>query len=696
MTTSFTSRLGTAPEEAVKAPCVTSSASNLTLNGEQTVGGKAVVAGDRVLVRSQTDATENGIYVVSTGAWSRATDWNGAGDVIDGMMVLDSYNNTLYYASFTGSFTIDATEVTFTASPLAASVAITGVQNATHINATAGGAVDVITASFSPAITAYVNGMQVHVRASGANTSTTPTINLDSVGAKTIVKNGNQALVAGDIPRADYEMLLRYNSTNDVFELLNPSLKDVLATEKGAELVGYISDAANAVARTLDSKAQGFKQVSDFMTTAEIADIRSGSPSLDVTAAVQKAITDCVDNGYDLDIDGLCRITSSLNIDRVVDGAAFDSWFKIYSSNGGGIYVDTAITMFSSSISFTTAPVTQLTKFDGLRFVASSASLAAYVLDDARFLRTAFVNCSFSKIKCLLSTIYVQSIFLLNCNARRWNGTFFKTVAQAYDVQVIGGMYEGAGGTDGFDCISPIGCKFWTQIEGLSGTALKLPDTQGVDISCYMEANAVADIDFKTGQTVPNYGINLHGSLISRSNAIYGIKWGECNGCVSHGNWHTYNMHDLDANSEVDINDFAQVNLSNFDAITHIGFRKGTVGSLTVRGANSASYTVSGQTAKYFRYAKRVDIDITLTLTSTGTNAQDQIYILSGLPYAAETSGFLCGQVEVIGSSVNNGISPVYLSSASPARVQSSIDVIPANVSTDNWTVRFLLSYLVA
>lgn len=47
---------------------------NLTLSGTQTVDGVALVAGDRVLADAQTTATEDGIYVVAAGAWSRATD----------------------------------------------------------------------------------------------------------------------------------------------------------------------------------------------------------------------------------------------------------------------------------------------------------------------------------------------------------------------------------------------------------------------------------------------------------------------------------------------------------------------------------------------------------------------------------------------------------------------------------------------
>ncbi len=72
---------------ALKSPCVAVSNANLTLSGEQTVNSIAVVEEDRVLVKDQTDTTENGIYVVETGAWGRAKDFDGNRDIVDGTLV---------------------------------------------------------------------------------------------------------------------------------------------------------------------------------------------------------------------------------------------------------------------------------------------------------------------------------------------------------------------------------------------------------------------------------------------------------------------------------------------------------------------------------------------------------------------------------------------------------------------------------
>ncbi|MEY9157339.1 hypothetical protein [Bradyrhizobium japonicum] len=70
-----------------KEPVRAASTANLALAGLSTVDGVVLVAGDRVLVKSQTDATQNGIYTASEGIWQRAPDFNYSRAMIAGMKV---------------------------------------------------------------------------------------------------------------------------------------------------------------------------------------------------------------------------------------------------------------------------------------------------------------------------------------------------------------------------------------------------------------------------------------------------------------------------------------------------------------------------------------------------------------------------------------------------------------------------------
>lgn len=88
--------------------------------------------------------------------------------------------------------------------------------------AVAGGTADAITASYTIPINTLVDGQLCYVRAGAANATTTPTFSPDGITARTITKNGGQALVAGDIYGAGHELVLRYRLSATRWELMNP------------------------------------------------------------------------------------------------------------------------------------------------------------------------------------------------------------------------------------------------------------------------------------------------------------------------------------------------------------------------------------------------------------------------------------------------------------------------------------------
>ena len=100
---------------ALKVPVVAATTANITLNGTQTIDTVAVVANDRVLVKDQTDATENGVYVVSADDWTRSTDTADVGDLLTGTEVRVNGGTQAgrWYISTTGTITPGTTEVTW-------------------------------------------------------------------------------------------------------------------------------------------------------------------------------------------------------------------------------------------------------------------------------------------------------------------------------------------------------------------------------------------------------------------------------------------------------------------------------------------------------------------------------------------------------------------------------------------------------
>lgn len=68
---------------------------NIALAGLQAVDGVALVAGDRVLVKNQAGAKDNGLYVVSAGAWARTADADANAEVTLAMLVSVEQGATL-------------------------------------------------------------------------------------------------------------------------------------------------------------------------------------------------------------------------------------------------------------------------------------------------------------------------------------------------------------------------------------------------------------------------------------------------------------------------------------------------------------------------------------------------------------------------------------------------------------------------
>jgi hypothetical protein len=73
-----------------KQPVLCATTANITLTGLQTLDGVTVVAGDRVLVKNQSTASQNGIYLASATAWSRAPDADVWTDLISAITFVET------------------------------------------------------------------------------------------------------------------------------------------------------------------------------------------------------------------------------------------------------------------------------------------------------------------------------------------------------------------------------------------------------------------------------------------------------------------------------------------------------------------------------------------------------------------------------------------------------------------------------
>ena len=250
-----------------------------------------------------------------------------------------------------------------------------------------------------------------------------------------------------------------------------------------------------------------------------------GDGVADDTLAVQAAIDAAIASNpvRSVLVNGLCRITAPLKIDRLIDTSIDNIWFLVFSNTGGGFYVDSAITILDTNFDYSLAPKTSQIMFQNLIFEADSPTTAAYVMS-AGYLRTAFSGCSFQKIKFFAGTVapqWSQSIYLDKCVARSWQGTWFENLTETYDLKVSQTMIEassialGTLGSPAFNIGTANGCAFTDSvIEGLYGFAIKYKGANGLQISGnYFEGNYGPEIDGTESDAAHfAFGVNVCGN----------------------------------------------------------------------------------------------------------------------------------------------------------------------------------------
>lgn len=160
---------GLDPKPAVRAMSAANIASK---SGTTTIDGVTLAVNDRVLLTAQTTASENGIWVIQSGAWTRPPDYAAGSSTVvtDGAYVLveqgTQYKGTGWIISTQGAITVDTTATVWQqfqgASATTAGNGITVTGNQVAVKNGNG-----ITFDGSQAVTLNLNGSSLNLSASG-------------------------------------------------------------------------------------------------------------------------------------------------------------------------------------------------------------------------------------------------------------------------------------------------------------------------------------------------------------------------------------------------------------------------------------------------------------------------------------------------------------------------------------------------
>ena len=210
------------------------------------------------------------------------------------------------------------------------------VQDSTLTYLTSVSGTDTITATAPVSMNAYAAGQTFRFIAAGANTTTSVTLNINSIGAKNITKNGTTALAVGDIPASSVVVVV-YDGTQ--FQLTTlPTYTPTITLSSNNTWTG--KQTFNGTSSLISSK---FVNAIEGITVS--ATVATGTINYDVTTQSVLYYTSNASANWTVNFRGSSG--STLN-SVLATGEAITVVFLV--TQGATAYYNNAITIDSTSV----------------------------------------------------------------------------------------------------------------------------------------------------------------------------------------------------------------------------------------------------------------------------------------------------------------------------------------------------------
>ena len=166
-----------------KASVVVATTANITLSGTQTIDGVAVSVGDRVLVKDQSTASQNGIYLCASSTWTRTTDADSWTELVAAFTFVEkgtSNSDSGWICTVDAGGTLGSTSVTFAqfsgAGQITAGDGLTKSGNTLNVGTASSGRI-------------VVNADNIDLATSGISAGTYQSVTFDAYGRATAGTN---------------------------------------------------------------------------------------------------------------------------------------------------------------------------------------------------------------------------------------------------------------------------------------------------------------------------------------------------------------------------------------------------------------------------------------------------------------------------------------------------------------------------
>jgi hypothetical protein len=279
-----------------KASCAAATTGNVTLSGTQTIDGYALAVGQRVLVKDQSTASQNGIYVVASGSWSRSADADTWDELVAAFTFIEhgtTNANNGYICTIPASGTLGTTAVTWAqfsgAGQITAGTGMSKTGNTLNVNTASAarivvGADDIdlattgVTASTYKSVTVDAYGRVT----AGTNPTTLSGYGINDAYTQTqtnTLLDGKLSLTGGTMTGAIAM------GTSKITGLGDPTNAQDAATKN------YIDTIFGSTASAAASAATATTQAGIATTQAGIATTQAGDAATSATAAATSLFT---------------------------------------------------------------------------------------------------------------------------------------------------------------------------------------------------------------------------------------------------------------------------------------------------------------------------------------------------------------------------------------------------------------------
>jgi hypothetical protein len=381
-----------------KASVVVATTANITLSGTQTIDGVAVSVGDRVLVKDQSTASGNGIYLVASGSWTRTTDADTYAELVAAFTFVEKGTTNAdsgFICTIDAGGTLGSTSITW--AQFSGAGQITAGDGLTKT----GNTLNVGTASSSRIV---VNSDNIDLASSGVTPGTYQSVTFDTYGRATA--GTNPTTIAG------------YNITN---AYTKTEIDSIFGSTTAAATSA--SNAATSASNASTSASNASTSASNAATSETNA--AASYDAFDDRYLGSKSSAPSVDNDGNALLTGALYWNNSVNTLYVWTGSA---WTQAAFTASGFATLTGVETLTNKTITFADNTLTNVASlntaqtFTATKTFSGSSSATAIVLNDAAEVATVSATAATGTIAYDITT---QSVLYYTSNASaNWTVNF--------------------------------------------------------------------------------------------------------------------------------------------------------------------------------------------------------------------------------------------------------------------------------